>query len=107
MTGITDLSAIFGSSTRVSEADGDAVNVAPTVEGVGQDPGGDAGESSLLSLDQTAVSSTGDAVRQAMGTSDVRTDKVASLQSAIADGSYHVSSSDVADKLIGSMLDKG
>jgi flagellar biosynthesis anti-sigma factor FlgM len=107
MTGITDLSAVFGSSTRVSDADGDAVNVGSRVEGIGHDAGADAGDPSLFNLDQTAVSSAGDALHQAMGTSDVRADKVASLQAAIADGSYSVSSSDVADKLIGSMLNKG
>jgi negative regulator of flagellin synthesis FlgM len=44
---------------------------------------------------------------QAMGTSDVRLNKVASLQAAITAGSYSVSSEDVAGKLIDSMLGKG
>ena len=107
MTGITDLSAVFGSPAQVSNADGDAVSVESKVAGSNQNAAFDGADSSLLSLDQTAVSSTGDAVLQAMGTSDVRTDKVASLQAAIADGSYSVSSSDVADKLINSMMGKG
>ncbi len=54
--------------------------------------------------DLTDLSSTGELVAQALGGSDVRTDKVATLQQAIANGSYNVSSADVADKLIQSLL---
>lgn len=50
--------------------------------------------------DETKLSSTGGLIAQALGGSDVRTAKVEALQKAIADGSYSVSSSDVADKLI-------
>jgi flagellar biosynthesis anti-sigma factor FlgM len=35
---------------------------------------------------------------------DIRSEKVASLQQAIAAGNYSVSSSDVADKIIESLL---
>lgn len=51
-------------------------------------------------VDETKLSSTGGLIAQALGGSDVRTAKVEALQKAIADGSYSVSSSDVADKLI-------
>jgi negative regulator of flagellin synthesis FlgM len=54
--------------------------------------------------DLTELSSTGGLVAQALGGSDVRAGKVASLQQAIADGSYNVSSADVADKIIQSLL---
>ena len=54
--------------------------------------------------DKTSVSSTGGLVAQALRTSDVRQDKVASLQAAIASETYHVSSSDVASKMVDSML---
>lgn len=50
--------------------------------------------------DETKLSSTGGLIAQALGGSDVRTAKVEALQKAIANGSYSVSSSDVADKLI-------
>jgi negative regulator of flagellin synthesis FlgM len=55
--------------------------------------------------DQANLSSTGGLVAQALESPDVRTTKVASLQQAIAAGSYNVSSSDVADKIIQSLLD--
>jgi negative regulator of flagellin synthesis FlgM len=56
-------------------------------------------------VDQTNLSSTGGLVAQALEGSDTRSAKVASLQQAIAAGSYSVSSSDVADKIIQSLLD--
>jgi negative regulator of flagellin synthesis FlgM len=55
--------------------------------------------------DQTSLSSASTSLAQALTTSDVRTDKVASLQQAIASGSYHISSSDVADKMLQSLLE--
>jgi negative regulator of flagellin synthesis FlgM len=56
-------------------------------------------------VDQTNLSSTGGLVAQALESSDTRSAKVASLQQAIAAGNYSVSSSDVADKIIQSLLD--
>jgi len=41
---------------------------------------------------------------QALDGSDIRSTKVAALQQAIAAGNYNVSSSDVADKIIQSLL---
>jgi negative regulator of flagellin synthesis FlgM len=55
--------------------------------------------------DQTTLSSAGGLVAQALETSDTRSAKVESLQQAIATGTYNVSSSDVADKIIQSLLD--
>lgn len=55
--------------------------------------------------DQTNLSSAAGLVAQALESSDTRTAKVASLQQAIAAGTYTVSSSDVADKIIQSLLD--
>jgi negative regulator of flagellin synthesis FlgM len=55
--------------------------------------------------DQTNLSSTGGIVAQALESSDTRSAKVTSLQQTIAAGSYSVSSSDVADKIIQSLLD--
>jgi negative regulator of flagellin synthesis FlgM len=50
--------------------------------------------------DQTNLSSAA----QALDGSDIRSAKVATLQQAIAAGSYSVSSTDVADKIIQSLL---
>jgi negative regulator of flagellin synthesis FlgM len=50
--------------------------------------------------DQTSLSSAA----QALDGSDIRSTKVDALQQAIAAGSYSVSSSDVADKIIQSLL---
>lgn len=55
--------------------------------------------------DQTSLSSAGGMMAQALEGSDTRSDKVAALQQAIASGSYNVSSSDVAGKMIDSMLE--
>jgi negative regulator of flagellin synthesis FlgM len=54
--------------------------------------------------DQTSLSSASTLLAHALTTSDVRADKVASLQQAIGSGSYNVPSSDVADKLLNSLL---
>lgn len=66
-----------------------------------------AGEAALHveGADQTKLSSLGGLVSQALEGSDTRTAKVASLQQAISSGQYNVSSSDVADKLIQSLLE--
>jgi len=55
--------------------------------------------------DQTNLSSTAGLVAQALESSDTRSARVASLQQAISAGSYNVPSSNVADKIIQSLLD--
>lgn len=55
--------------------------------------------------DQANLSSTGGIMAQALGISDARSAKVAALQQAIASGSYNVPSSDVAEKIISSLLE--
>ena len=54
--------------------------------------------------DHTDLSSAGAVVAQALQGSDVRADKVAALKEAIDSGNYQVSSSDVAGKMIDSLL---
>ncbi len=54
--------------------------------------------------DRADLSSAGGLVAQALEGSDTRSAKVASLQQAIATGNYSVSSSDVAEKIIESLL---
>jgi len=59
---------------------------------------------SISDGDQTHLSPAALAAAAASGSSDVRTDKVAAVQQALASGSYAVSASDVADKLIDHLL---
>ena len=54
--------------------------------------------------DSAELSPVGGLISKAMEGSDVRTEKVQALQQAITSGSYHVPSSDIADKLIQSLL---
>jgi negative regulator of flagellin synthesis FlgM len=54
--------------------------------------------------DQANLSTASGLMAQALGSSDTRSAKVVALQQAIASGSYNVSSSDVADKMIQSLL---
>jgi negative regulator of flagellin synthesis FlgM len=68
-------------------------------------PNGDGSVASVEHTDDANLSSAGGIVAQALEGSDVRTNKIAALQQAIADGSYNVSSSDVAEKVIQSLLD--
>ena len=55
-------------------------------------------------VDQANVSGTANVVAQALSGSDVRMDRVASLQSSIAAGTYSVTASDVATKLLNSLM---
>jgi flagellar biosynthesis anti-sigma factor FlgM len=55
--------------------------------------------------DQANLSSTGGVMAQALEGSDVRLSKVTALQQAIASGNYKVSSADVAEKMVDSLLE--
>src|ERR1700733_6667879 len=59
----------------------------------------------LERADQANLSSASGIVVQALESSDTRSAKVAALQQTITSGSYKVSSSAVADKMIDSLLD--
>lgn len=65
-------------------------------------PGGSSTQ--VSHADQADLSSAAGSIAQSLTTSDVRTDKVAALQQAIASGSYNVSSGEVADTIIQSLL---
>jgi len=54
--------------------------------------------------DQAVISSASELLSKALSGSDVRLETIQPLQAAIAAGTYHVASSDVADKLIGALL---
>jgi negative regulator of flagellin synthesis FlgM len=59
---------------------------------------------SALSSDSATLSSAGSHVAQTAADSDVRPEKVASIQAALASGSYNVPASAVASKMVDSML---
>jgi negative regulator of flagellin synthesis FlgM len=54
--------------------------------------------------DHTEVSTAASLAHQAMSVPDVRMDKVAAVQQALANGTYQVSAGDVADKLLRQMM---
>lgn len=56
--------------------------------------------------DEAQVSTAASLANQASSLPDVRSEKVESVKSAIADGSYNVSSSDVAQSMLNHMLGK-
>lgn len=55
--------------------------------------------------DEASLSKAGGLIAQAFGGSDVRTARVEALQQAIGTGSYRVSSSEIAGKIIQSLID--
>ncbi len=59
---------------------------------------------SALASDSATLSSAGSEVSQTASESDVRTDKVASVQAALAAGTYNVPASAVASKVVDAML---
>lgn len=86
------LSLQQGSSVQKTAAEPNAAQAAKTGQAPNQG-------------DQTTLNPGSALLAQAMQTSDVRMDKVTSLQQTIAAGSYHVSSADVAQKMIDSLLE--
>lgn len=73
------------------------------VSAVGK-PSGVASVSPAAGSDQAHLSGAAALASHAASISDVRTEKVQSVQSAIANGTYHVSSADVATSLMSHML---
>ena len=57
-----------------------------------------------LTGDRAELSAVATQASQAAATSDIRLDKVASIQSALQSGTYDVSAEDVAKKIVASML---
>jgi negative regulator of flagellin synthesis FlgM len=61
-------------------------------------------EAGSFSADRATLSSAGSQVSQALSDDGARMDKVAGIQAAIAAGTYNVSASAVASKVVDSML---
>ncbi len=64
-------------------------------------------EASPLNSDSATLSSAGSEVAQTAGEVGVRADKVASVQAALAAGTYEVPASKVATKIVDAMLEQG
>ena len=77
---------------------------APASAPTAQPKSGSTAGGSALSSDQATFSSAGNEVSQTAGDVGVRMDKVASVQAALAAGTYNVSAADVASKVVDSML---
>lgn len=58
------------------------------------------------SADEATLSSAASAAAQAAPDSDVRMEKVAAVQKALAEGTYNVPASDVANRMMDAMLGK-
>ena len=77
----------------------------PIANAVTQQPkNGVAASESALSRDSATLSSAGNEVSQTASDSGVRMDKVTGIQAALAAGTYSVSASAVASKVVDSML---
>jgi flagellar biosynthesis anti-sigma factor FlgM len=95
--GIENQNQILPSQTRATTA---VANAAPaTVHASSNQP------SQVLAEDKAQLSNAAKQVAQSAAAPEVRMDKVASIQSALEAGTYQVPASDVAKKVIASMLD--
>lgn len=66
--------------------------------------GGAAGSATALAGDRATLSSAGTEVAQTASDSEIRMDKVAAVQAALAAGTYNVPASAVAGKVVDAML---
>ena len=66
--------------------------------------GGQTSGTSALSSDRATLSSAGSEVLQTAGDEDVRMDKVAGVQAALAAGTYNVPATAVASRIVDAML---
>ena len=86
---------------------GSLLGISSTSSSVSQTQSGTAASGNALDGDQATFSSVGNGFSQMTSGDDVRADKVASIQSALAAGTYSVPSSAVASSMIDSMLSGG
>jgi flagellar biosynthesis anti-sigma factor FlgM len=70
----------------------------------GASPGAAGATTGSPASDQATISSASGLLATALNSSDVRTAKVAALQASINAGTYNVPASDVADKMLSSIL---
>ncbi len=93
MSNVNNISNLQSSSTQALTRSTDKSAAAPT-------PHLKIQPASAPHRDQADLSPASVLLSQALSLPDVRADKVTKIQQALADGTYHVSSADLADKLI-------
>jgi flagellar biosynthesis anti-sigma factor FlgM len=76
----------------------------PSAPSVPQGKNTVANPSTLWGSDQATLSSAGSAINSVSADSGVRMDKISAIQSALAAGTYQVSASAVASRVVDSML---
>jgi negative regulator of flagellin synthesis FlgM len=80
------------------------LGVPPTTTSAAPSKSATTSSPSALTSDRATLSSAGSEVAQSANDSDVRLDKVASIQAALAAGTYNVPASAVASKMVDAML---
>jgi negative regulator of flagellin synthesis FlgM len=98
-SGIGSVQQVVSSTAQLDVKSATQVGSAPVSARSGRES-----VSALGQNDRANLSSASGLVGQALETSDARLDRVGSLQNVISAGSYSVPSSDVADKIISSLL---
>lgn len=92
LPGMAEASA-SSSTGRATKTESASLSVPAQNDAVGSSP-----------IDDANLSFASNMVGQALAGNDVRTDKVAALQQSITAGTYNVSSSDVAAKVLNALL---
>lgn len=81
-------------------------NVSPAGNQSGSAHNGTAGQQSAPAVDRATLSTAGAGIAQSSAETDVRWEKVAAVQQALADGTYNVPASAVAASMVDAMLGK-
>jgi negative regulator of flagellin synthesis FlgM len=83
------------------------LGASPETSSISQAKSGAVTGDNALTSDQATLSSAASAVLESSADGGVRADKVAAVQAALANGSYNVSASAVASKVVDAMLGDG
>jgi negative regulator of flagellin synthesis FlgM len=80
------------------------LGVSAPAAGVTQTKSGPSATAGSLTSDSATVSHAGSQIALTAADSDVRPEKVAGIQAALASGTYNISASAVASKMVSAML---
>ena len=83
------------------------LGVTPATTSGQKRPAGSTADAQQLTSDRATLSSAGSEVAQSAADSGVRAGKVAEIQAALQAGTYDVSASAVAAKMVDAMLERG